>query len=233
MDKDITSDIENDENRDKEKDTADETEPELETQKDVEQTPQKDILSDDEVYNSDQNVTKSTGNTTSQPDQDDFLNLFGGGDDFAALASTTPVQTKPTTVQELTQDRRLWRKLFALHSAILYEDVMIQIGIKSQVESESGVMRVILYYGNKLNSSLLSITAQLSNVEGIETEISPSEPFDLEAQQQKQQKCRISMMQPPAGIPTMQISFSTKGEQYRITAHFPAVVTKILYTSCI
>ncbi|ETO12588.1 adaptor-related protein complex 2, alpha subunit, partial [Reticulomyxa filosa] len=163
-----------------------------------------------------------------QHQQSDILDLFGmGGDDFGVLAVTTPnPSTKSNKIKELKQERKLWRKLFMLHSALLYEDSMLQIGIKSQIESETGVMRVILFYGNKSNSPIEAVSMDVKKVEGVELEISPTEPFDIDAQQQMQQKCRVSLLQPPAAVPSALISFTCKGEQYRIEAQFPAIVTK-------
>jgi len=113
-----------------------------------------------------------------------------------------------------------------LHSSVLYEDSMVQIGIKSQVENEGGIMRLIMFYGNKLTVPLQSVSVQVKNVEGVELELIPSEQFDIDAEQQKQQKCRVSLMQPPAGVPSVQISFVAKGQQYRINAQIPVIVTK-------
>jgi len=223
----------------KETDVDNETETETENakQKVPQQTSQpqpRDLLSeeDNDVFGAPTAASTSAATTASKPPEGDLLSdLFGGGDDFAVMAATAPsIQAKPATIQELTQDRKLWRKLFMLHSSVLYEDSMVQIGIKSQVENEGGIMRLIFFYGNKLSVPLQSVSVQVKNVEGVEIELSPSEPFDIDSQQQQQQKCRVSLMQPPAGIPSALISFTAKGQQYRIDAQLPVIVTKFFAT---
>ncbi|ETO31849.1 adaptor-related protein complex 2, alpha subunit, partial [Reticulomyxa filosa] len=175
-------------------------------------------------------TASATSNSTQGGDLLDFLNM--GGDDFSVMAATAPstsansssTQQKP--VQQLEQDRKLWRKLFLISSSVLYEDNLLQIGVKSQVEPDAGVMKLILFYGNKTAAPLQSVSVKLNNVEGVEFELSPSDSFDVDAQQQQQQKCRISLIQPPTAIPTAQISFVSKGQPYQINAQFPVIVTK-------
>lgn len=217
---DVLSDNDNDADKDTKSPGVDS---DTDAPKDEPKSQPKDLLSEEEEPTN--NVKKNDTKTTTQPEQGDLLDLFGG-DDFATMAGTAPTSSGSSGVQELQQDRKLYRKLFTLASALMYEDTIIQIGAKFQVEIDAGTMRMIFFYGNKSSAPLENVSAEVKNVEGVEVELTPTEPFTVDADKQQQQKCRIFMAQPPSGIPSLLISFTNKGQQYRINATLPVPITR-------
>merc|ERR1712154_98001 len=143
-----------------------------------------------------------------QPQEEDFMSdLFGGG---AAIASNN------SNVVELTQDKSKLLKLLLSPSGVLYENDFLQIGFRSQIEIPGGVMKILLYFGNK-SSTIISVKSiectNSSSLNNVNINFTPKS-FDISPKQQQQQQCKISLNAPISLLPEIDISFVYENKNY-------------------
>merc|ERR1712130_118781 len=155
-----------------------------------------------------------------QPQEEDFMSdLFGGG---AAIASNN------SNVVELVQDKAKLLKLLLSPSGVLFENDMIQIGFRSQIEIPGGVMKVLLYYGNKCSTTITIKSIECTNtssLSGLGINFTPIS-FDISPKQQSQQQCKVSLNAPLSVLPKIKISFSNGTDSFVFNCDFPVIASK-------
>jgi len=156
-----------------------------------------------------------------QVQQQDFMSgLFGDG---AASASSG-------NVISLQQDRAKLTKLLLTPHGVLFENEMLQIGFRSQIEIPGGVMKVVLYYGNKSGSPVTVDSIRCINagsLPNIPIQFNPPSVSVLPKEQQQQQ-CRVALAAPITVLPEVEIKCSSAGTCYQLAAKFPVIATKFL-----
>ena len=130
-------------------------------------------------------------------------------------------------VIELIQDNSMLVKLLLFPNGVLFENEIIQIGFRSQIEIPGGVMRILLYYGNKSNSKIYVKSTKCMNqlaLNDLGCEFIPLS-FDIAPKQQLLQRCRVILNAPITSLPSIEILFSHL-KSYRLYVAFPIIATK-------
>merc|ERR1711902_100174 len=98
---------------------------------------------------------KPTSTNGAPQEQDLLSDLFGSSNGGSTSTNQSGI--------ELTQDKAKLVKLLLSPSGVLFENEMIQIGFRSQVEIPGGVMKILLYFGNKSMSDISVKSVECSN----------------------------------------------------------------------
>ncbi|KAH6917381.1 AP-2 complex subunit alpha [Coprinopsis sp. MPI-PUGE-AT-0042] len=141
-----------------------------------------------------------------------------------ALGPGIPIQAalRPTTGPNIDQ---WFEKLLYSAEGVLYEDVQIQVGIKSRYQGHMG--QVAVYLGNKVSAPLTSFTASIHvpEPEAITANFAKIPPSTIEARSQQQQlinvECKKVFTQPPI----LTLSFLA-GSHQSVNLRLPIAITK-------
>ncbi|KAG9016735.1 hypothetical protein FRB90_002337 [Tulasnella sp. 427] len=147
------------------------------------------------------------------------------GETTGPVNPSTASQPLPITTNPNIE--RWYERLTYTSEALLYEDVQIQIGYKSEFHGHLG--RVALYFGNKMSAPLESFTATIDvpEPEALSVVFSKIPPSTVTPRLQTQQilnvECKNVFTQPPI----MRISYLA-GALQTINIRLPIVITKFL-----
>jgi len=126
----------------------------------------------------------------------------------------------------LKPDPSLFVKAIGQLNALLYNDNVIRIGVKSQLEVENGIMKIYLCYSNPSNSNIDNVKIEVdSSSQGFDIQFSPNTPFSCLPKQEYQQKCKAMIIAPPTSL-ILKITFDAGGQSYALNLPFPVVPTK-------
>lgn len=122
---------------------------------------------------------------------------------------------------------RWFEKLMYSAEGVLYEDVQIQIGIKSRYHGHIGQLAV--YIGNKVSAPLTSFTATLHNEEPENVSVSFAKiaPSTLAPRQQTQQLIHVECKKPFTKSPILSVSFLA-GAHQSIAVRLPLSIAKFI-----
>ncbi|KAG8963501.1 hypothetical protein FRC03_002911 [Tulasnella sp. 419] len=155
--------------------------------------------------------------------------------------ATTVIPTAPTTSSEsaisLTTAKpsvqltvspnidRWYERLTYTSEALLYEDVQLQIGYKSEYHGHLG--RVALYFGNKLSTTLDSFTAtvEVSDPEALSVNFAKIPPSTVAPRLQTQQLLNVECKGIYTSPPILKVSYLA-GSLQSIAIKLPIVITK-------
>ncbi|KAG2023491.1 AP-2 complex subunit alpha [Coprinopsis cinerea AmutBmut pab1-1] len=141
------------------------------------------------------------------------------GHDASALAQGVP---RPAVGPNIDQ---WFDKLLYSSEGVLYEDVQIQVGIKSRYQGHMG--QVAVYLGNKVPSPLTSFTAavHVPEPDALSVTFAKIPPSTIDSRSQLQQllniECKKIFTQPPI----LTISFLS-GSHQAVSLRLPIVITK-------
>lgn len=134
----------------------------------------------------------------------------------------------PPLEAETNADR--FRHLCLTNDAVLYEDDMLQIGLKTEYRGLEGQLAV--YYGNKGSAALQAFNIHFSGSsvdEGTLRLTSSSLPQQLEAHDQVVQRLSVTCAQPFVEPPLMRIQYLLPDAcPRRVQVKFPVVITKFM-----
>lgn len=122
---------------------------------------------------------------------------------------------------------RWFEKLCYSSEGVLYEDVQLQIGIKSRYHGHIGQLAV--YFGNKVSAPLTSFTTTLhvEEPEAISASFAKIAPSTIAPRTQTQQLIHIECKKPFSKPPILSVSFLA-GAHQTIAIRLPVVITKFL-----
>ncbi|KAH9937708.1 Adaptor protein complex AP-2 alpha subunit [Fomitopsis serialis] len=116
-----------------------------------------------------------------------------------------------------------------LHGAegVLYEDVQIQIGIKSRYHGHLG--QLAIYMGNKISAPFTSFTATLhvDNSDALSATFAKIAPSTIAPRTQSQQLVHVECKKPFTKPPVLSVSFLA-GSHQTIAVRLPIVLTKFV-----
>lgn len=155
---------------------------------------------------------------------DSLAGLDLSGSASGALGAGIPAHTapRPTTGPNIDQ---WFEKLLYSAEGVLYEDVQIQVGIKSRYQGHMG--QVAVYLGNKVSAALTSFTASIHVPEpdAITANFAKIPPSTIDARSQQQQlinvECKKVFTQPPI----LTVSFMA-GSHQSVNLRLPIAITK-------
>ncbi|KAF4572916.1 hypothetical protein EYR36_007426 [Pleurotus pulmonarius] len=186
--------------------------------------------------NLDREVTKKrtengTDAVTATADGSDILNSLAGLD----LTSTSQPQLG-STEDSFPSDKaprltsgpnidRWFEKLVYNAEGVLYEDVQLQIGIKSRYQGHIG--QLAIYMGNKVSAPLTSFTTtvHVPDPNALTASFAKIPPSTIPPLTQTQQLLHIECKKAFASPPILTISFLA-GSHQTITVRLPVVLTK-------
>lgn len=118
-------------------------------------------------------------------------------------------------------------KLQIAPSGILYEDSILQIGIKTQYEASSG--RIAVFYGNKsMEMDVKAFNASISSSEAVRfQEVEAISPV-ISAGSQSHQIFNVECVSPPEEAFHLNISFKFAGNNMRLSLELPISVAKFI-----
>eukprot|EP00930_Biecheleria_cincta_P093543 TRINITY_DN8396_c0_g1_i2.p1 TRINITY_DN8396_c0_g1~~TRINITY_DN8396_c0_g1_i2.p1 ORF type:complete len:676 (+),score=128.08 TRINITY_DN8396_c0_g1_i2:46-2028(+) len=178
--------------------------------------------------------------TWGQPDVDLYASSaaspFTGNFGDEMMHSGSPSRTGATMGQTLqlppmpegdtNSDR--FRRLCSVNDAVLYEDELLQVGVKAEYSGRDGQLAV--FFGNKGHSSLQSFTAQyfVREEHALRLTASPLSQ-QLEADKQVVQRLQVSMLEPFVEAPWLRLQFLLPdASPRRIQMKLPIVLPKFM-----
>jgi len=148
------------------------------------------------------------------------------GPDGADLAGGTASMLQPPLEPEINAER--FRRLCLLNDAVLYEDDMLQIGVKSEFVGREGQLAV--FYGNKGNAALQAFTAQyfVREENALRLTASPLSQ-QLDADKQIVQRVTATCLEPFAEPVWLRVQFLLPDTSpRRIQLRFPVILPKFM-----
>lgn len=120
---------------------------------------------------------------------------------------------------------RWFEKLCHSNEGVLYEDIQIQMGIKSEFHGHMG--RVAIYFGNKVAAPLTSFTATLNvlDPEALSVSFAKIPPNVINPRAQTQQLLHVECKKPFTSPPILNVSFIA-GSHQSLAVRLPIVITK-------
>lgn len=161
--------------------------------------------------------------------QGDFLDEPQSAQDTVDFLFGQPEpMSSSSTEKVLEQDKSLLTRCVVTNEGLLYEDDLIQIGMKMQVDHEQGMLKVKSFYGNKTGEPF-EVTTNVIQSKGLQIDLKPSEPFTIEGKKQVQQFCRVLCKQPYPDFPRVEIKWKQNdGTVWKLEARYPFAVTKFI-----
>jgi AP-2 complex subunit alpha len=122
---------------------------------------------------------------------------------------------------------RWFEKLTYNAEGVLYEDVQIQIGIKSRYHGHLG--QIAVYIGNKISAPLTSFTATLhtEDVDALSVSFAKIAPSTITPRTQTQQLVHVECKKAFSKPPILSVSFLA-GSHQTIAVRLPIVLTKFI-----
>lgn len=164
-------------------------------------------------------AAQNNGTQTSE-----VMNSLAGLDLSATDVSKPEVKLTPklTTNPDI---ERWYEKLVRAPEGVLYEDVQLQIGVKSEYHGHLG--RVALYFGNKLSSAMTSFTAtvDIGDKEALSVSFAKIPPTTVNAKTQSQQLLHVECKSMFTNSPILNVSYMA-GSLQSINLRLPIVITK-------
>ncbi|KAH9065749.1 Adaptor protein complex AP-2 alpha subunit [Lactarius vividus] len=147
-----------------------------------------------------------------------------------AVATALTMLAKPTIAPHLavgTNVDRWFEKLTYSNEGVLYEDVQIQVGIKSRYQGHIGQLAV--YMGNKISASLTSFTTKVDvdDPEALSVTFAKMPATMVAPRSQSQQILHVECKKAFTTPPIMTISFLA-GSHQTIALRLPVVLTKFI-----
>jgi len=106
---------------------------------------------------------------------------------------------------------------------VLYEDAMLQIGIKSEFLGPQG--KLVLFYGNKSPTSFMQFMPSIEQTQGVSVQAS-TVPQALQANTQVQQMLQLECTGPFGTPPSLKVSFTAGMAQKTVRVLLPVAPTK-------
>ncbi|KAG9128329.1 hypothetical protein FRC07_000837 [Ceratobasidium sp. 392] len=154
----------------------------------------------------------------------EVMNSLAGLD----LSSTdvSKPEVKPAPKLTVSPDIERWyEKLTRAPEGVLYEDVQLQIGVKSEYHGHLG--RVALYFGNKLSAAMTSFTAtvEIGDKDSLSVSFAKIPPTTVNPKTQSQQLLHVECKSMFTNPPILNVSYMA-GSLQSVNLRLPIVITK-------
>jgi AP-2 complex subunit alpha len=143
-----------------------------------------------------------------------------------AMASAPPPPSAPMPASGPNVDR-WFEKLTYSTDGVLYEDGLLQIGIKSRFQGHLGQLAV--YMGNKISAPMTSVTTTIHSGDptALSVTLAKMPPTTIAPRTQAQLQLQVECKKPFFTPPILTISFLA-GSHQSVSLRLPVVVTKFL-----
>ncbi|PBK77353.1 Adaptor protein complex AP-2 alpha subunit [Armillaria solidipes] len=173
----------------------------------------------------DTNGHESSQPASAAPDSHDVLGSLAGLD----LSRPSATSDDPSAPHVATGPsvERWFDKLMCNAEGVLYEDVQVQIGVKSRYQGHLGQLAV--YIGNKVPTALTSFTTtiHISDPTALSVTFAKIPPNTIAPRTQTQQLLHVECKKAFSVPPILTISFLA-GSHQTISVRLPIVVTKFI-----
>ena len=141
------------------------------------------------------------------------------------ISSSTSIPDNTLRLTVGPSVERWYNKLTYSAEGVLYEDVQIQIGIKSKYQGHMG--QLAIYLGNKVSAPLTSFTTtvSMSDPEALSISFAKISPSTIAPRTQTQQLLHVECKKMFTTPPILTVSFLA-GSHQTIRIRLPVVVTK-------
>ncbi|KLO14453.1 Adaptor protein complex AP-2 alpha subunit [Schizopora paradoxa] len=168
--------------------------------------------------------------TVSSPDGTNGETIL---DALAGLDLSAPTEAKSELIPPIpplthgANVDRWFEKLSCSNDGVLYEDVQLQMGIKSEYHGHLG--RIAIFIGNKIASPLTSFTATLHvhDPDALSVSFAKIPPTTIMARTQVQQLLQVELKKPFNQNPLLTITFLA-GSLQTVTLRLPILLTKFI-----
>lgn len=171
---------------------------------------------------------------TASNDASDIMGSLAGLDLSTPAGDGSSPQPKalanggaPTIIASGPNVERWFEKLTYTPDGVLYEDVQMQVGVKSRFHGHLGQLAV--YLGNKVSAPMTSVTTTVrsSNPGALTITFAKMPPSTIAPRTQVQLQLQVECKKPFTTPPTITISFLA-GSHQDVTLRLPVVLTKFL-----
>ncbi|KAG8899530.1 hypothetical protein FRB99_006583 [Tulasnella sp. 403] len=148
------------------------------------------------------------------------------GDLISDTTAAAPQPAKPSVQLTVSPNVDRWfERLTYSSEALLYEDIQLQIGYKSEYHGHLG--RVALYFGNKMNTPLTSFTAtiDIADSEALSVAFAKIPPSTVTPRLQTQQILNIECKNIFTTPPILRLSYLA-GSLQTVNLRLPIVISK-------
>lgn len=161
---------------------------------------------------------------------DDILGSLAGLNISTPSSTTNGASNTDDQAPRLTMGMnvdRWFEKLVCSAEGVLYEDVQIQIGIKSRYQGHIGQMAI--YIGNKVSAPLTSLTTTVytSKPDALSLSFAKIPPSTIAPLSQSQQLLHIECKKFFAEAPILTVSFLA-GSHQTVSVRLPIMLTKFV-----
>uniref|UniRef100_A0A6Q2ZMI1 AP-2 complex subunit alpha n=1 Tax=Esox lucius TaxID=8010 RepID=A0A6Q2ZMI1_ESOLU len=143
--------------------------------------------------------------------------------DDGFLSSAPPSAASEDPAPPLPESDELLNKFVCKNNGVLFENQLLQIGIKSEYRQNLG--RMYLFYGNKTSVQFVSFTTTVSCPGELQSHILKLEPL-VEGGAQVQQVINIECLTDFVDAPLLNIKFRYGGALQNITLKLPVTINK-------
>lgn len=156
----------------------------------------------------------------------DIMSSLAGLDLSSMATQSTPEPgTNPPKPVVGPNIDKWYDKLTYTNEGVLYEDVQIQIGIKSRYQGHMG--QIAIYFGNKVTAPLTAFTAALyvPDTEALSVSFAKIPPSTIDTRSQSQQLLNIECKKVFSQPPILTVSYLA-GSHQAVSLRLPITVTK-------
>jgi AP-2 complex subunit alpha len=156
---------------------------------------------------------------------DSFNTIAGSAMSLTSGGSPTPTGQSPALTLDDPQNVKttaMFKRLCLATEGVLYEDGVLQIGMKSEYQREMG--RIMFYYGNSSMTPLTNFTTAIPSVPSIQFQPQAT-PNTIAPKAQVQQMVTFVCTAEFQEVPVLQISFISV-KPVNITLRLPIIATK-------
>lgn len=172
----------------------------------------------------------SNDTSTGQEGHSDIMNDLAGLDLSSPTGTDSANPAKSTIAASVLQGPgvdRWFEKLCSSNEGILYEDIQIQMGVKTEYHGHLG--RVAIYFGNKVTAPLTSftVTAASDDPDALSLSFAKIPPNVVSPRAQTQQLLQVECKKFFKTPPILTVSFIA-GSHQSLAIRLPIIITKFL-----
>lgn len=158
------------------------------------------------------------------PEEDKVKHSVPPQDLLGAFDTTEFVAASPRS-RFPAQDAAAVSRLVGKNTGVVYDSNLLQIGMKVMAGTGSQT-KMILYYGNRSNSSISDLKLELlSESGGVKMQRRPEEPLEVESKKQVPHYVLWTIQKPFEAFPKLKLTFTYESSPQEVTLQIPVNLT--------
>lgn len=152
--------------------------------------------------------------------------IFGVVSESLAVPARARIQPASVSIQPTVNLAECAKRLLTSDNGVLYEDVHVQIGVKSQWQGSQG--RLMFYLGNKSeHADLQEVSMTVAEVSGLRFSMQPV-PSNIGSKRQVQLMLQVAITSAFVAPPSLQFIYVANGQRCAQSLALPIRVNKFL-----